>query len=189
MAAKRVWTCVLVAALAAIGALGVLILAPPRAEAVSPTARACGGGTIALNADEERLLQLHNRARAKRDLKALCVHPALTAAARAHSRDMLDRDYASHVSPEGEGVRERLRRFGYGPEGYRRYAIGENIAWGCGSHGRPERLFGWWMRSRGHRSNILGQGFKEVGIGALPGAFKGCDRAAMYTVDFGGRRR
>lgn len=189
MAAERAWASLLVATLAAIGALGVLVLVPRGAEAVSPTAKACGGGTIALNADEERLLRLHNRARAKRDLKPLCVHPALTAAARSHSQDMLDRDYASHVSPDGEGVKGRLRRFGYGPEGYRRYAIGENIAWGCGSRGRPERLFGWWMRSRGHRSNILGKGFREVGIGALSGAFKGCDHAAMYTVDFGGRRR
>jgi uncharacterized protein YkwD len=147
-----------------------------------------GRSGIEVSADEKCMLELHNNARTKRGLKTLCVHPDLTAAARAHSQDMLNKDYASHESPSGENVGERLERFGYGSDGFSYYLIGENIAWGCGSRGSAEHLFKWWMHSRGHRQNILNKKFREVGIGARTGTFKSCDHATMYTADFGTRR-
>ena len=69
--------------------------------------KTCDGGTIALDAGEKRLLELHNRARTRRGLKPLCVHPALSDAARAHSQEMLRRNFISHESLDGETVRER----------------------------------------------------------------------------------
>jgi uncharacterized protein YkwD len=188
MTPKRVWVSLLVATLAAFSVIGALSLVPQGAQASLLTVKTCGGGTIEVNANEKRILELHNEARTKRGLKALCVHLSLTAAARAHSQDMLNKDYASHDSPDGEGVRERLKKFSYSPGGYSYYSIGENIAWGCESRGRPEHLFKWWMHSRGHRANILNNRFREVGIGARTGTFKSCDQASMYTVDFGTRR-
>jgi uncharacterized protein YkwD len=70
-----------------IAAPGVLILVPRGANATLVSVRTCDGATIALNADEERVLELHNRARTRRGLKALCVHPALTEAARPFAGD------------------------------------------------------------------------------------------------------
>lgn len=49
---------------------------------------------------EEPVFKLHNQARTSRGLKALCVHPDLTQAARAHSQEMLDKDYMEHNSFE-----------------------------------------------------------------------------------------
>jgi len=175
--------------MATISAIVAITLVPRGTQASSLSVETCGGGTIEVNAGEKRMLQLHNNARTQRGLKALCVHPNLTDAARAHSQDMLDKDYASHDSPGGETVGKRLERFGYGSDGYYYYLIGENIAWGCGSRGSPAHLFKWWMHSRGHRHNILNKKFREVGIGARSGGFKSCANAAMYTVDFGSRRR
>jgi uncharacterized protein YkwD len=149
--------------------------------------KTCDGGTIALDAGEKRLLELHNRARTRRGLKPPCVHPALSDAARAHSQEMLRRDFISHESFDGETVRERLERFGYTSDGYTYYVYGENIAWGCGSSGAPDRVFKWWMNSPDHRSNILGKRFREVGIGAETGTYETCAQATVYTVDFGGR--
>lgn len=185
MTARWMWASLL---MATISAVVTITLVPRGAQAESPTVNTCGGGTMEVNANEKRMLELHNNARTKRGLKALCVHPNLTAAARSHSQDMLDKDYASHDSPSGENVGERLERFGYGSKGYSYYLIGENIAWGCGSRGNPEHLFKWWMQSRGHRHNILNNKFREVGIGARTGTFKSCDYATMYTVDFGTRQ-
>jgi uncharacterized protein YkwD len=102
---------------------------------------------------------------------------------------MLDKDYASHSSFNGESVRERLERFGYTSDGYSYYLHGENIAWGCGSYGDPENIFRWWMHSSDHRSNILKKKFREVGIGAVTGTYKTCTPATIYTGDFGVRRR
>jgi uncharacterized protein YkwD len=189
MATKRVSAFLLAAALAVIAAFGASVLEPQEAEAALATVTTCDGGTITLNADEKRVLELHNNARKKHGLKALCVHPILTQAARAHTQEMLDTDYASHNSLNGETVKERLERFGYTSEGYSYYLYGENIAWGCGSYGAPESIFNWWMHSSGHRSNILKKSFREVGISVMKGTFKSCNQATVYTVDFGVRRR
>jgi uncharacterized protein YkwD len=82
------------------------------------TVTTCDGGTITLNADEERVLELHNQARKRHGLKLLWVNPILTQAARVPSKEMLDKYYLSHNSFNDETLRERLERFGYTSSGY-----------------------------------------------------------------------
>jgi uncharacterized protein YkwD len=188
MSTRHVTVSVLTVAFAAIVAFCALILMPQGARAAPVSVKTCDGGTITLNPDEKRVLELHNRARTRRGLKALCVHPALTEAARAHSKEMIEKDYTSHDPFNGETVMERLERYGYTFAGYSYYLCGENIAWGCGSAGDPESIFKSWMHSPDHKATILNKRFREVGIGVLTGTYKGCTRAAMYTVDFGVRR-
>jgi uncharacterized protein YkwD len=165
------------ALLAAVAALSVSALEPERAEAAS-SVRTCGGGKIKLNAKEERTLRLHNRERTSRGLRALCVHPKLTEAARAHSRSMIKKDYFGHGS-----VGRRLKRHGYKWRVY-----GENIAGGTGRYASPGNTFRRWMNSSGHRANILDRRFREIGIGTATGNYKGHRGYTMYTVDFGRRR-
>lgn len=153
------------------------------------TVKTCGGGTIKLTSAEGRVLKLHNQARTSRGLKALCVQPDLTEAARAHSQEMLDKDYMEHNSFDGESVKHRLERFGYTFSGYSYYVYGENIACGCGFHGSPDSIFKAWMHSPGHRSNILDKRYREIGVGVRTGRFKTCANATTYTVDFATRRR
>jgi len=189
MVMKYVSVVLSVAAVAAITVVGAWVVAPQEAEASLYTVKTCGGGTIKMNGKEKRLLNLHNKVRAKRGLKALCVHRALTKAARAHSQEMLDKDYMSHNSYNGETLKERLVRFGYRFSGYSYYFYGENIAWGSGSGSVTDSVFRWWMNSRDHRSNILDKRFRQVGIGARTGTYKTYTNATIYTVDFGVRRR
>ncbi len=165
------------AVLATVAALSVSAIEPKKAEAAD-TVRTCDGGKVKLNAKEERTLRLHNTARKSRGLRPLCVHPALTKAARAHSALMIRKDYFGHGNT---GL--RLKRYGYK---WRTY--GENIAWGSGSQGYPAAVFNGWMHSSGHRSNILAKKFREVGIGTATGAYEGYTNTTMYTVDFGTRR-
>lgn len=189
MAAKHVTWVFLAVVLALVAALAVLASTPHEADAGLVTVRTCRGGSIELTNTEKSMLERHNQTRTRHGLKALCVSGALTSAARAHSQDMLNKDYASHYSLSGESVKQRLVRYGYILSGYSYYAIGENIAWGCGSHGSPGYIFDWWMHSPAHRSNILNKNFRQVGIGARTGSFKTCRQATMYTADFGVRRR
>ena len=46
-------------------------------------------------------------------------------------------------------------------------ALGENIAWVEGYPSMGNQLHVGWMRSEGHRANILQRGFDSVGIGVV----------------------
>jgi uncharacterized protein YkwD len=171
-------TVILAAAMrAAAVALSVSVIEPKKAEAARAV-KMCGGGTIQLKAKEQRTVRLHNKERKSRGLRQLCVHPKLTKAARAHSRDMIRNDSFQHGS-----VGARLRRHGYNWRVY-----GENIAGGSGPYGRPANVFRRWMRSSGHRSNNLDRRFREIGLGVASGTYRGTRGYKMYTVDFGTRR-
>lgn len=96
---------------------------------------------------------------------------------------MIQRDYFSHdTKGSGESACERVRK-----TGYRYKACGENIAFGSGDSGKPDRIFKSWMGSKSHRKNILKPGFREVGIAAVKGEYKGFDNTNMWTADFGRR--
>ncbi|HKH10974.1 MAG TPA: CAP domain-containing protein [Rubrobacter sp.] len=175
----------LLVAVAVAVAATTFLATPPAAEAAGGgNVRKCGGGKIFLKADEMRVFALHNRERRERNLRALCVHPALERAARAHSKDMIRRDYFSHnTKGRNESSCQRVRRFGY------RYSrCAENIAWGSGPKGEPDSIMRMWMGSNGHRANILDGKLREVGIGTYSGTFNGTRDATMYTADFGTRR-
>jgi uncharacterized protein YkwD len=165
------------AVVATVAALTGSAIEPRKAEAAD-TVRTCGGGTIKLNAREERTLRLHNQARANRGIRRLCVHPKLTKAARAHSAHMIRKDFFGHGN-----IGRRLERYNYN---WRTY--GENIGGGSDRYRRPGNVFKRWMNSRNHRSNILKRGFREIGIGTYTGTFKGRRGYTMYTVDFGTQR-
>lgn len=155
---------------------------------LSTTSRAtavatCTGPTILLSADEKRTLDLHNLQRAKSLLSALCVDPALTKAARAHSDDMIAKSYFSHTSLTGTTFVTRVTTAGYTPY----TALAENIALGSGTSGAPDAIFTNWMNSTGHRTNILNGRLRQVGVGVGFGTWKGYAGVRMYTVDFGSR--
>src|SRR4051794_7691165 len=72
-------------------------------EVSTATVRGCTGGNVSLSADEKRmLLDMHYKTRAERGLPRFCVHPALQRAARAHSKEMIDKDYFKHNSVNGQ---------------------------------------------------------------------------------------
>ena len=149
----------------------------------STTVVGCTGTAITLTVDEKRTLDLHNQQRAASGLSKFCVHPALTAAARAHSQDMMAKGYFSHTSLNGDTFVTRVVRAGY--TGWR--ALAENIAWGSGTYGTPDSIFRGWMNSAGHKANIMNANLREIGIGVVAGTFKTYTGARMYTVDFGTR--
>ncbi len=138
-------------------------------------------GLNAPSAVQERaMLCLTNRARRSRGLRELTAERSLSAAARHKSADILRCDEFSH---EACG-----REFTYWIErsGYRSCASAENIAWGNGTLGGVRAIFRAWMRSPGHRENILGP-YEEIGIGLRVGSLEGHPGAHVWTQDFGAR--
>jgi hypothetical protein len=155
---------------------------------------------------EQLMLELVNRARANPPAEAarfgmdlnenlppdtispdpkppLAFHPHLIAAARVHSDWMLAADVFSHDGENGSTPGDRMAAAGYVFSGS--WTWGENIAW-QGTTGTPnptrftvdmhEGLF----RSPGHRLNILGRDFDEIGVGI---------RSGVFTVRNGGENR
>ncbi|MGW7691088.1 CAP domain-containing protein [Streptomyces asiaticus] len=119
------------------------------------------------------VIALTNAERAAARLAPLAPDPRLTAAAQAHSDDMVARDFYSHTGPEGHQPWDRARAAGATHRG-----IGENIA--CGQRS-PEEVVRGWMNSPGHRANILKPDFTHIGVGHATGS-----RAGTYwTQVFG----
>ena len=136
---------------------------------------------------EDVVLCLVNRERRSHGLPTLRPNKRLDRAARGHSFHMVRSNFFSHDSLGGSSVMDRVKRRGY--RSSRGMMVGENIAWGSGSYATPREIVAGWMRSPGHRANILHRSFREVGVGVALGAPRpvGSQPAATYTTDFGKR--
>jgi len=138
----------------------------------------------------DAVLCLHNRERARHGLPRLRENPLLRRAAERHTDNMVSERFFDHTSPSGSTMLERIRRTGYTKRA-RSWALGENIAWGSGSFATAAQIHRSWMKSPGHRANILQRSFREIGIGigsGLPVRLSAAQTGATYTADFGFRR-
>jgi uncharacterized YkwD family protein len=106
---------------------------------------------------EGKVVQLVNQKRAQAGLKPLAHNWELSRVARFKSTDMRDRGYFSHTSPTYGSPFTMIKSFGIS---YR--AAGENIAMGQST---PQDVVDAWMKSPGHRANILSTQFTEIGVG------------------------
>lgn len=186
---KRYVSAVFLATILALtAAIGVSAVEPEKAGAASTVAvKNCVGTTTYLTSAEYRSLYLHNKTRASYKLPAFCVHPALQNAARAHSAEMINRDYFSHNSYNGETFSNRLKRYGYKPLPNRYWTVGENIAYNSATGtASADKAHSQWMNSTGHKRNILNKNFRQIGVGAVYGNYKGY-KVTMWTADFGMR--
>ena len=112
---------------------------------------------------EQEVFDLVNQIREENGLEPFVYNETLAETARAHSQDMIDRNFFDHTNPDGKSPFDRMRENGLS------YSMAaENIAVGYPS---PEAVVEGWMNSEGHRANILG-GCEELGVGlALGGSY------------------
>jgi uncharacterized protein YkwD len=159
------------------------------AAAPAPAHAACKGKdaapeSISTQRAEQAVFCLLNQKRANRDLPRLRRHDQLDGPARDHSRYMVAHRCFDHECPGEPDLAERLRAY-LSRDGR---AWGENIAWGGGQLGSARAVVRSWMRSEGHRHNILSRQYEHVGIGVVWGSPQGGEYpAATYTTDFGSR--
>jgi uncharacterized protein YkwD len=106
--------------------------------------------------DLRHIVALTNESRHKAGLPPVVVEERLMAAARAKLFDMLKGDYFAHRTPDGRQPWAFLLA-----AGYRYQAAAENLAKGYESEPELQRA---WMKSRGHRANILNPLFTEIGV-------------------------
>jgi uncharacterized protein YkwD len=179
--------------------LALLALLAPAAAEARPEAKVSQADCANTNLKPTRanlelvraaVLCLHNRERARHGLPKLRENPLLRRAAERHTDNMVSEHFFDHTSPSGSTMVERIRRTGYTKRA-RGWALGENIAWGSGSLATAAQIHRSWMKSPGHRANILQRSFREIGIGiesGLPVRLSAAQSGATYTTDFGFRR-
>ena len=110
----------------------------------------------------ESVLAELNAWRSKSDLPPLRIDFRLQHAAEDRLAEMLELGYWSHVGPDGRPP------FRWIPlRGYRFARAGENLAAGFDT---AEVLVASWMESPGHRQNVLGPDYVDVGVAVLEGS-------------------
>lgn len=116
---------------------------------------------LKLSKDEKALLDQTNVERKKKDLDPLKPNARLFAAARAHAANMAKQEKLEHEL-DGRGFAERVADAGYKAAG-----LAENIGWNFAT---PKAAVEGWMSSEGHRANLLGKDYTEVGLAVAKSA-------------------
>lgn len=104
----------------------------------------------------DSVLTAINAARAKAGCGPLRLNGKLVAAAKAHARAMAEQNFFGHAGKDGSRFSSRIAGQGYS---YRTAA--ENIAAGQKS---ASQVVNSWLKSSGHRRNILNCRMTETGI-------------------------
>jgi len=116
----------------------------------------------------EGVLQWTNTHRQAAGLASLARNAVLDQIAQRKAQDMFEHQYFAHVSPPPGGL-----DVGDLAEdaGYEFIAVGENLA--LGNYASDQALVQAWMDSPGHRENILGVRYEEIGIAVEKGLYEG----------------
>jgi len=112
------------------------------------------------------VFNLTNKQRKNNGLPALTMNGELKTAAAAKVKDMFANRYFEHLSPAGVGPGGLAKSAGYDY-----IMVGENLA--LGNYENDQAVLQAWMASPGHRANILGEDFSEIGVAVGQGIFNG----------------
>ncbi|MCX4640552.1 hypothetical protein HEP86_00910 [Streptomyces sp. RPA4-5] len=143
------------------------------AGANTPSGGQAATGTAAQFA--QKVVELVNAQRAQHGCGPLTVDARIQRAAQAHSDDMAARNFYDHVTPEGVDPGTRMTKAGYSWGSY-----AENI---FKSPKDPATAVDGWMKSPGHRANILNCSYKDTGVGVNMSG-----NGPWWTQDFGTQR-
>lgn len=118
-----------------------------------------------LQAQGQQIIALTNRVRVENGLAPLDPAQALTISAQHRAQDMSDKQYFSHVSPEGKRLDDFLKNAHYD------YAeAGENLAIGFSD---ANEVVDAWMKSPGHYANLVKPSYEQIGVGLEGGVYDG----------------
>jgi len=129
---------------------------PPGSYETAPAGALSDRDYSKTSLNPERALALINQYRADKGLKPLKLNAQLTAAAKAHARDLAKWDRISHFGSDGSNPWDRVKRTGYNAS-----LAAENV--GTGQVTFEEVLRGW-KNSAGHNKNLLLPDARHAGL-------------------------
>jgi uncharacterized protein YkwD len=130
--------------------------------------------TFFADISEKVLINLTNEDRTSQGLVPLQENSKLSEAAYLKAKDMMDKGYFSHQSPEGVTPWYWIKKAGYDYK-----FAGENLAIGFLD---SQEVFNAWMLSLPHQKNVLNPNYKEMGIAVLKGNFQGNETAVVVQL-------
>jgi|GEM_PF-5030830 uncharacterized protein YkwD len=101
------------------------------------------------------IIRLTNEQRLADGLLPLSVSPQLQLSAQKKAEDIVERNYWSHNTPEGEPFWVFVQDYDW------RY-LGENLA---ANFNTAEKAMTAWLNSPSHRANILNPLYQDIGVG------------------------
>lgn len=168
--------------LAAFAAVGAALLAVP----------APAGATTLANADtlETAVFKRINYVRASHGLRKLGAAQRLKTAGTKHAANMALKGYFSHSWSTGASFGKWIQWYYPGP-GYSSWEAGENLFWATPST-TARAVVRAWMRSSGHRANILRPAWRQLGVGSVAASnpispWGAYDRVVLVAAEFGRR--
>jgi uncharacterized protein YkwD len=123
-----------------------------------------------------------NFARQQAGLPRLADSRKLDGSAANKGGDILRCNQFSHEAC-GRDFLYWFRRAGY--VGGQCWWAAENLAWGTGSLGTVRAIVKAWLRSPGHRANLLGAEYDQFGIALRIGSLSGSPNAHVWVNHFG----
>ncbi len=122
----------------------------------------------------QKVLALVNAARAEAGLEALILDEALCGAAQVRAAECLNS--FAHDRPDGSAYKMAIIE-----AGIESAWTGENLARG---HASPEQAVESWLKSEGHRANILNERYTRLGVGwekNTAGRYKGYTWVQLFA--------
>lgn len=126
------------------------------------------------------LNSLVNQERKESGLKTLTENEQLDQAAMLKAKDIMEKDYFAHNTPDGKTPWYFFTKIGYNYK----YA-GENLAIGFLN---SEDVYKAWYDSLSHRDNILSPYYNEIGTAILTDDFKGSKTTVVVQL-FGTQKK
>jgi hypothetical protein len=132
---------------------------------------------------EKLIFEKTNKERTSRSLSAYLPYAPLEDIARIHSSNMIQFNFFSHTDKDRLGPGGRLQL--HYPEVLG--GVGENIAYhyGDSEEAVATNLMTAWMKSPGHRKNILDSGYSHMGVGIAEsnGKYYGTQNFGTLTAE------
>jgi len=131
---------------------------------------------------EQTIINLINEERRQVGARQLTWDSDLQRIARAHSKDMAEKDYFSHVNKEGQDYRQRAVSQGYVCRNPKWRGVAENIYVGSRGHRDPGDAVRMWRVSPGHRRAMLDRTFSKGAVGIHEGHSSGYGKGYYTTL-------
>ena len=127
----------------------------------------------------ETVVGLVNQSRTEKGLDSLVINEKLNQAAADKASDMIKNNYFAHNSPKGI-----TPWFWIEKNKYDYVHAGENLAMDFVTAEKEQQA---WMKSEGHRNNILNPNYQEIGVAVQKGTING--RLTTVTVQMFASRK
>lgn len=141
--------------------------APPPLKVIKVSSQPDSSGQIFTLTRAGVIARTNSQRNKNGSLPPLVENDVLDAVATLRLDDMFQNQYFAHVSPRALSSAETVAK----TVGYQYIALGENLA--LGNFVGDTGVLDAWMASPGHRANILGTRYTEIGVSVRKGVFEG----------------